>query len=116
MHQSPADASELAIVRQETPDGPDLVRCWAQKEPARKLPNLQKVPIVVLTGEASYHVQYDHCTVKFLEQAGVQTTFIKLADIGLHGNGHMMMLEKNNLEIAAVITRWLDQTLPGGKK
>ena len=111
-----ADASELAIVRQETPDGPDLVRCWAQKEPARKLPNLQKVPIVVLTGEASYHVQYDHCTVKFLEQAGVQTTFIKLADIGLHGNGHMMMLEKNNLEIAAVITRWLDQTLPGGKK
>ena len=111
-----ADASELAIVQQETPDGPDLVRCWAQKEPARKLPNLQKVPIVVLTGEASYHVQYDHCTVKFLEQAGVQTTFIKLADIGLHGNGHMMMLEKNNLEIAAVITRWLDQTLPGGKK
>ena len=109
-----ADASELAIVQQQTPDGPDLVRCWAQKEPARTLPNLQEVPVVVLTGEASYHVQYDHCTVKFLQQAGVQTTFIKLADIGLRGNGHMMMLEKNNLEIAAVITGWLDKTLAGG--
>ncbi len=110
------DASELAIVRQETPDGPDLVRCWAQKEPARTLPNLQKVPIVVLTGEASYHAQYDHCTVQLLEQAGVQTTFIELADIGLRGNGHMMMLEKNNLEIAAVMTGWLDKVLPEGKE
>ena len=111
-----ADASELAIVRQETPDGPDLARCWAQKEPARTLPNLQQVPIMILTGEASYHAPYDHCTVKLLAQAGVQTTFIKLADIGLLGNGHMMMLEKNNLEIAAVMTDWLDKTLPGGKE
>ena len=113
-YSSPAtDASELALVRQETPDAPDLLRCWAQEEPARTLPNLQRVPVVVLTGEASYHVQYDHCTVKFLEQAGVQTTFINLADIGIRGNGHMMMLEKNNLEIAAVKTGWLDKTLPG---
>ena len=106
-----ADASELAIVQQETPDGPDLVRCWTQQEPARTLPNLQKVPVVILTGEASYHAQYDHCTPKLLEQAGVQTTFINLADIGIRGNGHMMMLEKNILEIAAVMIDRLDKTL-----
>jgi len=35
-----------------------------------------------------------------LEQAGVRPVWIKLADVGVHGNGHMMMLEKNNTEIA----------------
>jgi len=33
---------------------------------------------------------YDHCTLKYLEQAGVRPMFIKLADIGIRGNGHMM--------------------------
>jgi len=34
------NASELAIVRQDKADAPDLVRCYAQQEPARVLPNL----------------------------------------------------------------------------
>ncbi|MBM2812871.1 MAG: alpha/beta-hydrolase, partial [Chloroflexi bacterium] len=97
-----AKSSDLAIVQQDKPDGPDLVRCWMQRTPARLLPNLQRLPIVILTAEASYHAPYDHCTVKYLEQAGVRPVFIKLADVGIHGNGHMMMLERNNLDIAAV--------------
>ena len=104
-----AKASDLAIVQQDKPDGPDLVRCWMQKTPARQLPNLQKLPILILTAEASYHAPYDHCTVKYLEQAGVHPAWIKLADVGIHGNGHMMMLEKNNLDIAAVMSKWLDK-------
>jgi hypothetical protein len=107
------DPAELAIVRQDKPDAPDLVRCYAQNEPARQLPNLQKMPILVLTSEASYHAPYDHCTVKYLEQAGVKPTYIRLADIGIHGNSHVMMLEKNNQDIAAVIARWLDQAVNG---
>jgi pimeloyl-ACP methyl ester carboxylesterase len=106
------DASELAIVEQEKPDGPDLARCWMQKDPARALPNLQKMPILVLTSEASYHAPYDHCTVNYLRQAGVKPSFIKLADLGIRGNSHVMMLERNNREIAAVIVKWLEQTLP----
>jgi hypothetical protein len=70
------------------------------------------MPILILTSESSYHRGYDHCTVKFLEQAGVHATWIKLEDIGIHGNGHMMMLEKNNAEIAAVMSRWIEKTLP----
>jgi len=107
------DPSELKIAQQDKSDAPDLVRCWAQQEPVRQLPNLQKMPILVLTSEASYHAPYDHCTVKYLRQAGVQPTWIKLADIGIHGNSHVMMLEKNNKDIAAVIAKWLDQALPG---
>lgn len=101
-------SSDLAITRQAAPDAPDLVACWAQQSPARQLPRLQTVPILILTSEASYHAPYDHCTVKYLEQAGVRPTWIKLGDAGIHGNGHMMMLEKNNREIAALISRWLD--------
>jgi pimeloyl-ACP methyl ester carboxylesterase len=108
-------AAELAFVKEEKADGPGLVTCWKQKEPARQLPNLQKMPVLVLTSEASYHAPYDHCTVKYLNQAGVHPTWTKLADLGIHGNSHVMMLEKNNKEIAAVIAAWLDKTLPKGK-
>ncbi|HEY7664782.1 MAG TPA: alpha/beta hydrolase [Xanthobacteraceae bacterium] len=106
-----ADAKALAIVQQDQSDAPDLVRCHLQKEPARKLPNLT-MPILVLTSEASYHAPYDHCTVKYLRQAGAQPTFLRLADLGIKGNSHVMMNEKNNKEIAAVIARWLDKALP----
>jgi pimeloyl-ACP methyl ester carboxylesterase len=106
------DGAELKIVQQDKADAPDLVRCYAQQEPARQLPNLQKMPILVLTSEASYHAPYDHCTVRYLQQAGVKPTHIRLADLGIKGNSHVMMLEKNNKEIAAVIAKWLDQALP----
>lgn len=109
-----ANASDLVIIQQERPDGPDLTKCWLQRSSARQLLNLQKVPILILTAEASYHAPYDHCTVRYLEQAGVRPTWIKLADIGIRGNGHMMMLEKNNKEIAAVMSGWLIKSVSDG--
>ncbi len=110
---SPAvtDAKQLQFERESKADAPGLVTCWKQKEPARQLPNLQKMPILVLTSEASYHAPYDHCTVNYLQQAGIHPTAIRLADIGIHGNSHVMMLEKNNREIAAVIADWLEHNL-----
>ena len=39
-----------------------------------------------------------------------------MADVGIHGNEHMMMLEKNNLDIAAVISNWLGSSLPAAGK
>ena len=106
------DASELKFVQQEKPDGEGLVRCFEQAEPARKLPNLAKMPIMVLMAEASYHAPYDHCTVKYLQRAGVSPTFVKLADHGVKGNSHVMMIEKNNKESAAVIAKWLAKAVP----
>ena len=103
-----ADA-KLEFVRQDAPDKPDLVRCWRQQEPARRLPNLARIPTVVIVAEASYHAAYDHCTAAYLTQAGVPTTLIRLADVGVRGNGHMLMLEKNNAAIAGVIAQWLDR-------
>ena len=110
------DASELSFVRDDKADAPDLVVCWKQAEPARQLPNLQKMPVMVLTSEASYHAPYDHCTVKYLQQAGVKPTWIKLADLGIKGNSHVMMQEKNNKEIAMVIYGWLEKAVAGAKE
>ncbi|MSP95253.1 MAG: alpha/beta fold hydrolase [Alphaproteobacteria bacterium] len=108
-------AAELAFVRDAKADAADKVVCWSQKAPARQLPNLQKMPVLVLTSEASYHAPYDHCTVRYLEQAGVKPSVIRLADMGVRGNSHVMMIEKNNAQIAGVIAQWLDKTLPAGK-
>lgn len=100
------DPSQLRFTQQATPDSPDVVRCRLQAQPVHTLPNLQRVPILMITSEASYHASYDSCTSQYLTQAGVQHTYIRLPDAGIHGNGHMMMLEKNNLRIAALIEQW----------
>ncbi len=110
------DASELKFTQQEKPDGEGLVRCFEQVEPARQLPNLRDIPTLVLTSEASYHAPYDHCTVKYLQRAGVTPTFIRLADLGIRGDSHVLMLEKNSRDIAAVIANWLAKHVPAGKK
>ncbi|HYM18657.1 MAG TPA: alpha/beta hydrolase [Micropepsaceae bacterium] len=102
-----SDASQLSFMPQEKADSPDFVRCWRQKEPAHQLTKLKAIPVVIISSEASYHASYDHCTAQYLAQAGVKNTFIRLADRGIKGNGHMMMLEKNNLSIAAVMADWL---------
>ena len=104
-------AAELAPVREEKADGPDLAVCWKQPEPARKLVNLQGIPILIVTTESSQHAVYDHCTSKYLAQAGVPNTFVRLEDVGIRGNGHMLMIEKNNLEIAEFIATWVEKSI-----
>jgi pimeloyl-ACP methyl ester carboxylesterase len=101
-----AVASDLDLLREAAADAPGLVRCWVQPAPARQLPNLKGIPILIVVSEASYHAPYDHCTAKFLTQAGVPNTFVRLESAGIRGNGHMMMLEKNNLQIAAFLSEW----------
>ncbi|OAP58281.1 hypothetical protein AYL99_07371 [Fonsecaea erecta] len=73
----------------------------------RKLRHLQHIPVLVEVGEASYHAPYDHATVAFLRQAGVECDFIRLEERGIRGNGHMQMLELNNLDIARVLEEWI---------
>jgi len=105
------DPSEIAVERQAEPDGPDLFACWMQKAPARQLVNLKSIPVMVMAAEASYHQVYDHCTAKYLSQAGVKTEYIRLQDKGINGNGHMVMIEKNNLDIAKLVDDWVQKNV-----
>jgi pimeloyl-ACP methyl ester carboxylesterase len=105
--------SPLEFERQTEPDAPDLTPCWEQKGKPRRLVNLAGVPVLMVTAEASYHAVYDHCTARYLDRAGVANTFIRLEDRGIHGNGHMLMLEKNSHEIAALVDDWLTANIGG---
>ena len=105
-------AAELKSVQETKADRPDLVVCWKQADPPHRLTNLQGIPIAIVTTEASYHAPYDHCTSKFLTQAGVNHTFLRLEDQGIHGNGHMVMLERNSDQVAAVIQKWISANVP----
>jgi pimeloyl-ACP methyl ester carboxylesterase len=105
------EPSELRPVREEKADGPDLIPCWVQQEPAHKLVNLQGIPVLEVSGEASYHRPYSHCVARWLNQAGVKATYVRLEDVGLPGNGHQMMSEKNSAGIAKYFMTWLDKNV-----
>ena len=105
------DPSDLAVVKEDKADGPDLSICWMQKSPARQLVNLKDIPTMILVSEASYHAVFDHCTAKWMNQAGVKTDFVRLEDRGIRGNGHMVMIEKNSLEIAKLLDDWIQKNV-----
>ncbi len=101
-----ARPEELKPVERDPPE-PDMVRCKVQSEPARRLANLARAPIVVVVGEASWMALDNHGTVDFLVQAGCDAELLRLEDHGVTGNAHAIMLETNSDEAAALIDRWI---------
>jgi pimeloyl-ACP methyl ester carboxylesterase len=101
-----ATAADLKTALDNKPE-PGKVACYLQTEPARKLKNLQNIPVLFLNGDGGYHRIYDHCLAKWLNQAGVKTEYVELETAGMSGNGHMMMLEKNSADIARYMGQWL---------
>ena len=93
------------------PAGSELSECVLQAAPAKQLPNLAKIPQLVVTSEASFHAVYDYCTVRYLQQAGVSVDFLNLPNVGIHGNAHFVFLEKNNLVIAARVEEWIQRKI-----
>ncbi|EKM55396.1 uncharacterized protein PHACADRAFT_255999 [Phanerochaete carnosa HHB-10118-sp] len=87
--------------------------CFQQgTNPPRKLANLVDIPVLMVTSQASYHAVYDNCTAAYLQQAGVSVDHVHLEDVGITGNGHMMFMELNNIEIAEkVLEPWLAKTI-----
>lgn len=104
---TPAIAGPADLHLKQTASMPGRMDCWLQDGAAHKLPWLAGTPVLIATGEASYHAGSDHCTSAFLTQAGVANDYVSLADAGIHGNGHMQMIEANNLVIAAFYEKWL---------
>jgi len=105
------DPSEFSLVLQEQPDEPDVVTCYLQQEPARQLVRLRNIPAMITVGDASYHYIYDHCTAKWLNQAGVKTDYIPLGSVGIMGNAHEMMIEKNSAEVIRFIDGWIRENV-----
>jgi pimeloyl-ACP methyl ester carboxylesterase len=108
-HPPAASPSDLALV--EYSPAPGAPGYMLQAEPARQLTNLSKMPIALFTSEASVFQFSDGPLVAFLQQAGCNAVHIELANEGVRGNSHGAMFEKNNAEVLAVITTWMEAQL-----
>jgi pimeloyl-ACP methyl ester carboxylesterase len=107
--------SELQFVQVPVTDDPYVTSCSLQAEPARQLPNLQKVPILLLSSEAGYNTRWDPCTSRYLTQAGVDHTWIRLEQLGIHGNGHFFFVEDNSNEVAGIVRDWIEDHVERGR-
>jgi pimeloyl-ACP methyl ester carboxylesterase len=105
------EASEIQRVTQDPP-AEGGIPLELQADPPRRLPNLAGIPIAVVSAEASPFAHFGDHTVAFLRQAGADAEHVRLADHGVNGNGHAMMLENNSREALEVILRWLDAHAP----
>jgi pimeloyl-ACP methyl ester carboxylesterase len=75
---------------------------------------LDGLPVAIVSAESSPLAPATRETAEFLRRCGASVTEIRLGELGIHGNGHAMMLEKNNAEISAVVTGWIASVLSGG--
>lgn len=73
---------------------------------------LKSVKILIITGEADpRHPQdVDRLIVDFFCRYGIKAKHYWLPDLGICGNGHLLMIEKNNLQIAELIYDWMTRS------
>jgi pimeloyl-ACP methyl ester carboxylesterase len=98
---------------------PDKVRALVAVEPSTggdpaRAAALKGIPTLVLFGD---YIEQDsrwpkikQNVVKFLDavkSAGGQPEVVDLPKLGIKGNSHMLMMDKNNLDVADVIQAWL---------
>jgi pimeloyl-ACP methyl ester carboxylesterase len=86
-------------------DSPEALK---EAEPGmHKVPSLVGIPILVVTAEASAFSAASPPTVDFLNAAGATAELLHLADVGVHGNGHGLIYERNSDEALAPVLDWL---------
>jgi hypothetical protein len=98
--------------------------CGASGFTDEQIATLATVPILAVFGDhldavtgtvVSWRVAYDDCQALLtrINAAGGQAEMLHPPDLGIRGNSHMIMMDKNNLQIADLILRWIDRTVQG---
>lgn len=74
---------------------------------------LRDKPVLIITGEhdIDHPREVDGAIAEWLKEVGANAEFHFLADHGIGGNGHMLMLEDNSDDIANRIADWIDRSL-----
>lgn len=101
--------------------------CTTTMTPAQ-LAIMAKIPILVMFGDhlndvkgrfaSLWPTNFDSCR-KFVQQvaaAGGDAQLMSLPTMGIKGNSHMLMQDKNNLQLADLILAWTDKHVEGKKK
>ena len=72
---------------------------------------LARIPVVVLIGDFTSPAASKAFTDALVSLGGDAQT-IWLPDVGIHGNGHTMMMERNSEQVAEVVVRWINGHVP----
>jgi pimeloyl-ACP methyl ester carboxylesterase len=78
---------------------------------AQQRTKLSGLPIAIITAEASPSNATDPNIATTLRNAGAMVDHIRLADRGIHGNGPMVIWEKNNREALQPVLGWMRETV-----
>lgn len=79
-----------------------------------------KVPFVTVWGDNSIGAagvngdqRREGCSkaAGMIKSGGGRATFLLLPDAGIRGNSHMLMMDRNNLLIAEVLRRWMEENV-----
>jgi pimeloyl-ACP methyl ester carboxylesterase len=97
-----------------------------------QIATLAKIPLLVIFGDhrdnptglptlPTWQARYEACLAMIdrIKTAGGQAEMLAPPDRGIRGNSHMIMQDRNNLQIADLILRWIDdrvRTRAAGKK
>ena len=106
------DPAEIKTTYVANPE-PGIAGYFLQVEPARKLPNLRNTKVLFVTADSSFASPGNPGGVAFLRQAGVQAEELRLGTIGIKGNGHMMMAEKNSRAVLQPLMDWMNKSVTG---
>ena len=74
-----------------------------------RLPNLAGLPIAVVTGETSAFASASPPIIALLKAGGAAAEQIDLPALGIRGNGHGLIYEKNSDAALAPVLAWLDR-------
>ena len=77
------------------------------------LPNFAGFPIAYVSAPESPLGGYHDAIVEFLRDAGCDVDSLQLEEQCVEGNGHAMMLERNNAEALEPVIGWVEDTVGG---
>ena len=89
------------------PPFPGMAELEAAAPGEYTLPNFKGIPMVVAVSAASPFTSWGHTMSDFINAHGGSAEFLNLGDVGVHGNGHAPMFEKNSDEAIRPILDWL---------
>jgi pimeloyl-ACP methyl ester carboxylesterase len=69
--------------------------------------NVALAPLIGTFNEQAYFAS-GQAFIQNVKNAGGDATFLLLPDAGLHGNSHMMMQDNNNLQVADLLIKWIN--------
>ena len=78
----------------------------------------KNIPMLTVIGDNARNQRYVPAVAhaNHINSLGGDATAVYLPDVGIFGNGHTMMLEKNNEQIADLIERWIRKNVKDKKK